>query len=147
MKKELDTGSIIALVAAIREQANTFILTSLAEKGIEDLLTAHGAVLNALFQKNPMLMSELAKRIGRKKNTVTGLINTLEDRGYCRREQDPDDARAQRILLTDKGESMRRVQRDVSDELLRKTWGNMKEQERAACVQSLATILQNLEQD
>lgn len=147
MKKELDTGSIIALVSAIREQANTFILTSLAEKGIEDLLTAHGAVLNALFQKNPMLMSELAKRIGRKKNTVTGLINTLEDRGYCRREQDPDDARAQRILLTDKGESMRRVQRDVSDELLRKTWGNMKEQERAACVQSLATILQNLEQD
>lgn len=147
MKKEFNTGMIIALVAAIREHANTFILSSLSEKGIDDLLPAHGAVLNALFQKSPMLMSELAERIGRKKNTVTGLINTLEDRGYCRREQDPGDARAQQILLTDKGEAMRRVQRDISDALLRKAWGNMKEQEKVACVQSLEEILQNLEQD
>ena len=147
MKKEHTPHSIIALVAAIREKANAFILSSLSAKGVDDLLPAHGAVLNALFQKNLMLMSELADRIGRKKNTVTGLINTLEDRGYCRRAQDPNDARAQLILLTDKGEAMRQVQRDVSAELLRKAWGTMEEQAKASCVQSLKTILRNLEQD
>ena len=146
MNKEHNTDSIIAIIAAIREQANAFLLSSLSEKGIDDLLPAHGAVLNALFQKNPMSMSELAERIGRKKNTVTGLINTLEDRGYCRREQDPGDARAQQILLTNKGEGMRQVQRNVSDELLCKVWGNMEEQEKTACVHSLKTILHNLEQ-
>lgn len=145
MERIHTTDSIIALVAAIREQANVFILSSLSERGIDDLLPAHGAVFNALFQKSPMLMSELAERIGRKKNTVTGLINTLEDRGYCRREQDPGDARAQLILLTDKGEAMRHVQQDVSDELLRKAWGDMEEEEKIACVQSLGIILHNLE--
>lgn len=147
MKKECNPDSIIALTAAIRERANAFILSSLSAKGIDDLLPAHGTVLNALFQKSPMLMSELAECIGRKKNTVTGLINTLEDRGYCLREQDLNDARAQLILLTDKGEAIRQVQQDVSDELLRKTWGNMDEQAKIACVQSLRIILQNLEQD
>ena len=145
MPKLFNTDSIFALIADIREEANAFILASLAKKGIEDLLPAHGAVLNALFQKSPMPMHELAERIGRKKNTVTGLINTLEDRGYCRREHDPGDARVQLILLTDKGEAMRRVQQDVSGELLRKAWGEMEEKEKKACVQSLQKILQNLE--
>ncbi|WP_342752455.1 MarR family transcriptional regulator [Desulfobulbus oralis] len=43
-------------------------------------------------------MNRLAERIDRKKNTVTGLISTLEERGYCRRAPDPDDARAQLVF-------------------------------------------------
>lgn len=147
MQKEHNTDSIIALVAAIREQANAFILSSLSARGVDDILPAHGAVLNALFQKSPMLMSELAARIGRKKNTVTGLIKTLEDRGYCHRCQDPGDARAQLVRLTDKGEHMRRTQQDVSAELLRKTWGDTDEETRTACVSTLKILLRNLEQD
>ncbi len=145
--KQHNTDSIIALAAAIREQANALILSSLAERGIDDILPAHGSVLNALFKQSPLHMSVLAERIGRKKNTVTGLIATLEDRGYCRREPDPQDARAQLVLLTEKGETMRRVQEEVSGELLRKAWSGMGDQEKAACIQSLESILRNLQQD
>ena len=48
MKTQNNTGAIIALAAAIREQANTLILRSLSERGITDILPAHGAVLHAL---------------------------------------------------------------------------------------------------
>ena len=147
MEKEYSADSIIALAAAIREQANALILNSLAGHGISDILPAHGAVLNTLFKQSPLQMSELAERIGRKKNTVTGLISTLEDRGYCRRESDPADARAQLILLTEKGEAMRRIQDEVSGELLKKAWGDIDEQARMVCVRSLETVLKNLSQD
>ncbi len=147
MKKQYTPHSIIALCAAVREQANAFILNTLAERGIADILPAHGAVLNALFKKSPLQMNELAENIGRKKNTVTGLIATLEERGYCRREPAPKDARAQLIFLTEKGEAMRRIQDEVSSELLRKAWGTMGEQEQTACVRGLETILRNLQQD
>ena len=65
MKRQNNPGAIIALVAAIREQANTLILSSLSDRGITDILPAHGAVLNALFKQSPMQMNELAEHIGR----------------------------------------------------------------------------------
>jgi len=144
MKRQNNPGAIIALVAAIREQANTLILSSLSERGITDILPAHGAVLNALFKQSPMQMNELAEHIGRKKNTVTGLITTLEDRGYCRRESDPQDARAQLVFLTEKGEAMRQIQDEVSVELLQKIWTGIDIQKQTACIHCLETILHNL---
>ena len=145
MKRQNNPGAIIALVAAIREQANTLILSSLSERGITDILPAHGAVLNALFKQSPMQMNELAEHIGRKKNTVTGLITTLEYRGYCRRESDPQDARAQLVFLTEKGEAMRQIQDEVSVELLQKIWTGIDIQKQTECIHCLETILHNLE--
>ena len=72
---------IIDLLSRIREQANQHICDELARRGITDLLPAHGAVLHALFEESPQPMSTLARRIGRKKNTVTGLVDTLQERG------------------------------------------------------------------
>ena len=144
MKKQNNPGAIIAMVAAIREQANTLILSSLSERGITDILPAHGAVLNALFKQSPMQMNELAEHIGRKKNTVTGLITTLEDRGYCRRESDPQDARAHLVFLTEKGEAMRRIQDEISVELLQKIWTGIDIQKQTECIHCLETILHNL---
>lgn len=143
--KQQNTDSIIALAASIREQANILILQALSERGITDILLAHGAVLHALFQHGSLLMSELAQVIGRKKNTVTGLINTLEERGFCRREADPQDARAQRVVLTDRGESMRAVQAEVSEKLLLQLWQDINKQDQQACVRVLQKVLNNLE--
>lgn len=146
MTSEHDADSIIALTSAIREQANVLILDLLAEHGITDILPAHGVVLHALFEQSPLPMKMLAEAIGRKKNTVTGLINTLEERGYCRRESDPQDARVQLIVLTAKGEKMRAIQTAISEELIRRVWGELSEPEKSACIQSLRTILNNLKQ-
>jgi len=147
MKTEPGTESVIALAAAIREEANALILRLLAARGITDILPAHGAVLHALFRRGPLQMGALAEIIGRKKNTVTGLINTLEERGYCRREPDPLDARAQIIALTEKGEAVRGIQDEISAEVLSTTWRGMPGSEQRAAMRSLATILNNLKED
>ena len=142
-----NSGAIIALAASIREQTNTYILNALSRHGVGDILPAHGAVLHALFESGPLKMNELAERIKRKKNTVTGLISTLESRGYCRREADPQDARSQIVLLTEKGEAMRRIQEEISVDLLRVVWGDVGEAEKAACTQTLQKVLRNLQKN
>lgn len=142
---EYTEDSIIALTASLRELANTRILAALAERGITDVLPAHGAVLHALFTRSPLQMSALAEAIGRKKNTVTGLVSTLEERGYCRREADPRDARAQLVALTPRGEALRAVQAEVSGGLLHRAWNGVGEADRQTCIRALKLVLRNLQ--
>ena len=75
MNEHYDTHAVIALIASIREQANLFLVRALSERGITDLLPAHGAVLNALFQRSPVQMNELAE-----------LTAHYYERGYDRNE-------------------------------------------------------------
>ena len=145
MPQNSETGSIIVLAALIRERANARISEALAGFGVTDILPAHGAVLRALFQRGSMPMSALASAIGRKKNTVTSLINTLEALGYCRREAHGQDARVQLVALTDKGEAMRDIQAKVSAELLHRVWAGIPEREGRACIETLRAVLRNLE--
>lgn len=67
---------IIDLLSRIRERANQYICDELARRGITDLLPAHGAVLHALFKESPQPRARWPGAIGRKKNTVTGLVDT-----------------------------------------------------------------------
>ena len=113
--------AIVSLISTVREHANAYIAAALAERGVKDILPAHGSVLYALLGHSPMQMSELATRIHRKKNTVTGLISTLERNGYCRREADPKDARAQLIYITEKTEALAPLMDEISQELAERT--------------------------
>ena len=120
--QNLLTGSGMSTPTPLPEEPLAIIFSMIGSvllPAVMEELLFRGAVLHALFEAGPLKMNELAERIKRKKNTVTGLIGTLESRGYCRRETDPHDARAQVVLLTEKGESMRRIQHAISVDLLR----------------------------
>ena len=136
--------AIFALVSSVREQANNLLSTMLEEQGVVDLLPAHGAVFHALYQENPLRMTVLAERIGRRKSTLTSLINTLEARGYCRREADAEDSRAQMVFLTEKGEALREIQHAISEVALAKAWQGIDAGKRRVCLEVLASVLDNL---
>ncbi len=137
--------ALFATAATLREQANSRISADLASRGVTDILPAHGSVLHALFVESPLPMGVLAERIARKKNTVTSLIKTLEERGYCRRETDARDARVQLIGLTAKGESLRDIQAAISANLLRQAWEGISPAEQDACMGVLGRVLANLD--
>ena len=120
------------------------LANELARRGITDLLPAHGAVLHALFKESPQPMSTLARRIGRKKNTVTGLVDTLQERGYCRRRPSDQDARVQLVSLSQRGEALRHVQTDISAALHRRLWQDIPPADQAACMTVLDGVLHNL---
>lgn len=144
MNTSYDAGSIVNLAASVREQANALILKLLAGYGVHDLLPSHGAVMRALFERSPCQMGELADMTGRKKNTVTSLVSTLEERGYCRREASTQDARVQLVFLTEKGESLRQIQENVSKEIVLRAWCGIDARDKDCCVDTLAKVLENL---
>src|SRR5262245_60624729 len=108
-----------------------------AEHGFNDLGRSDGYVFRALAN-GPLTVSELAARLGISKQGAAQIIDDMRRRGYVHRRPDPHDARAQLLLLTDRGEAAlataRRFHHTYERRLIR-TFG-------AAAVATLRTTLE-----
>ncbi|MEM7436653.1 MAG: MarR family transcriptional regulator [Myxococcota bacterium] len=65
-------------------------------------------VLLAVAREEGLLQRSLARRLFSAKSNVTTLLQRLEEMGLVRREPDPNDARGQRVYLTDEGRQLAR---------------------------------------
>lgn len=74
----------------------------LAEQGHPDVRPRHGTVL-AFLDAEGMRATELAARSGQHKQIVGTIVDELTALGYVRREPDPADRRAKRIVPTEHG--------------------------------------------
>lgn len=66
-----------------------------------------------LFHDDGMRQEELTRELGINKGTTTRAVSKLEKLGYVRRERDPDDQRAYRVILTDKAMAIKAAFLDV----------------------------------
>lgn len=139
------TDNVIAIMGRIMGQAHQLISAELAHRGHSGLVPSHGAILANLYEHGPLAMGELARRIHKRKNTVTTLVNKLEQGGYVERSVSPEDSRVALVSLTTKGEEFRPVFKEVSEILLQAVWGSMAEDEKQALALGLARVLRNLE--
>ena len=76
----------------------------IAADGMDDLRFADGVVFQHLVA-GPRTIGSLAERLGVTQQAASKAVVDLERRGYVRREADPDDGRARRVALTDRGEA------------------------------------------
>jgi DNA-binding MarR family transcriptional regulator len=60
-------------------------------------------VIGRLAALGPVRLTELASALGLDPSSVSRQVTAVERAGYVRREPDPDDGRAIRLVLTDKG--------------------------------------------
>ena len=65
--------------------------------------SAGGLVLGLLRDHGPMSPSQLGDRLIVTRATVTGLVDSLEAKGFVRREPNPDDRRSLSIQITPAG--------------------------------------------
>ena len=88
------------------------MLAGLHTRGFTDLTAAH---LNVLQYPGPHKVrpSELAARTRMTKQALNYLLGQMEDGGYLRRREDPDDQRSKRIELTDRGHRAVRAIREI----------------------------------
>jgi DNA-binding MarR family transcriptional regulator len=80
----------------------TELFTTLAERGFDDLLPRHGAVL-AYLHPDGVRATELARLSGRHKQAVGKALDELEELGYVERRPDPADRRAKLVHPTERG--------------------------------------------
>ena len=105
-----------ALLRVPYEAAREHILDRLHAAGFDDIDQAH---FNVFQYPGPQgrRPSEITAHARVSKQAMNYLLNQLEERGYFERRADPDDARSKRIVLTRRGEAVRRAIRDAVSEL------------------------------
>jgi DNA-binding MarR family transcriptional regulator len=92
----------IGVVAALVR--SSFLVNAVyAESGREHGLTPQQGQLLCVLMAQPYGMTELGSVLGLAKSSLTGLVDRTERNGLVRREPDPVDARAVRIVLTARG--------------------------------------------
>ena len=117
---EVPPPMIGALMRMPVDAVHRRILDDLHAAGFRDLAEAHMAVLRYPGPQGRR-PSDLALELGMSKQAVNYLLGALEQTGYVRRADDPDDKRSRRIELTDRGEVVRQTIRatvaDIESEL------------------------------
>jgi len=71
-----------------------------------DVSAAGGLVVGMLRDRGPMTPSELGERLIVTRATVTGVVDSLERRGYVRRRPSESDRRSTVVELTDSGKDV-----------------------------------------
>ncbi|WP_243662796.1 MarR family winged helix-turn-helix transcriptional regulator [Hydrogenispora ethanolica] len=139
----MNTSAIISLISNIREKANRFIIQEMAEHDIKGLVPSHGDILYALFQRDALTMTDLAKTIDRDKSTVTALVDKLIGLGYVLKIKETADNRVSFVKLTDRGRALKPALDAISGKLLDQAYRDISAAERQCLIELLSKIQRN----
>ena len=140
----MNTAKVIAVISSIRGLAHELIAGELKKHGVADIAPSHGDILAALYSQDGMSMKDISARIGKKKNTVTVLIDKLVALGYVRKETDGLDRRTTRVFLAEKGRVFEHIFREVSQKLIEKTYRGFTESEKEELMGLLTRMEENV---
>jgi MarR family transcriptional regulator, organic hydroperoxide resistance regulator len=90
------------LLAKATQRWNELLRERFRGAGWGEVRPSYGSILVPLFEEDGLRMGELARRARLSKQTMTTMVRVLEREQLVRRERDPDDGRAFRIVLTAK---------------------------------------------
>lgn len=141
MLKKTNGGFLISKVKQIQGRVFERMLD---ENGISEFNGAQGRILFVLWETDNIPISELSKRTGLAKTTLTSMLDRLEKSGHIRREPDPDDRRTVRICLTETAEALREKYERVSAMMSDVFYKGFGDDEILTFEKGLGKILENL---
>jgi DNA-binding MarR family transcriptional regulator len=98
----VDRDDLGFLLAKATQRWNELLHERFRAAGWGEVRPSYGSILVPLFEQDGLRMGELARRSRLSKQTMTTMVRLLERDRLVRRERDPDDGRAYRIVLTAK---------------------------------------------
>lgn len=90
-------------------------------------------------------LTAISERLLLSKSTITRVVDELEERGWVQRIPDPDDRRAQRVVLTETGVEMQREICTTHRQALDEIFQTLSEQEQAALDGFLSNLFDRLQ--
>lgn len=111
----------------------------LARRGHPGVRPVHGFALQAVGGDGASV-SELGRRLGISKQAAAKTAAGLEALGYVVREPDPRDGRAQRLLISDRGEDCLRASAEIFERLRDRWVAELGEDRVSALEDDLETI-------
>jgi DNA-binding MarR family transcriptional regulator len=113
----VDRDDLGFLLAKATQRWNELLQERFRAAGWDGVRPSYGSILVPLFEEDGLRMGELARRSRLSKQTMTTMVRLLEREGLVRREPDPNDGRASRIVLTDRARRFEPVAERTLEEL------------------------------
>ena len=104
MTEPTKAESLDSLFAQICRLKHARIHTLLETLG---LYRGQPSVLQALWEQEGLMHTELARRLQVQPATITKMLQRMEKAGFVERRPDPDDQRVSRVYLTGAGRAVR----------------------------------------
>jgi DNA-binding MarR family transcriptional regulator len=101
-------------------------------------------ILRCLWAQDGLAPGEIAGRLGLATSTVTRAATRMEAAGLLRREPHPSDRRLVRLLLTERGRSLREVIDAETDKLTERALATFEPADRETIIRALHAIRRNL---
>lgn len=89
----------------LAEYFTNYFIDKLIERGVTDIRASHITVFREL-EEGGSRVTDMAARAGITKQSMSALVEHLENYGYVERIPDPKDGRARLIRLTKKGKKI-----------------------------------------
>lgn len=134
----------ISKISKIRSEIFDYIECELRKRGIEGLVVSHGNILDILYDNDGKLtMKEISEGINRTKSTVTQLVDKLLIAGYVTKESNLEDKRSSYIVLTEKGLSIKKDFKEISENVIKELFYDFTEEEAEILLMLLDRVINN----
>lgn len=120
-----------------------YLKSHLGAQGLGEVSVGFIGVLLALAQRDGMRLTELSQAVSLEKSTMTGLIDRMERARLVRRRSSPNDRRAYRICLTERGRTVAPEVQKVLKRAYRELTGGMNAGELDQVRASLVQLVRN----
>ena len=120
-----------------------FMATMLKLNNI-DLTPEQFLLIDLLWNQGSLSQQQLADMMQKDKNSITKLIDAIEQKGYVVRKQNPTDRRSNTIVLTDKAHDLKLEAKSVGISLLDKMIEGISEKEIKSFIETMRKISQNM---
>ena len=136
------TENVGFLLAKATQRWNELLLERFAAAGYGEVRASYGSLLVPLFERDGLRVGELRERARLSKQNTTKLLALCERDGLVEREPDPDDGRAFRVVLSERGRAFGAVVDEVLSELDARVLAATGRQDRDALVRALKGVMQ-----
>ena len=137
-----EAESLDALFAQICRLKHARVHTLLETLG---LYRGQPSVLQALWEQEGLMHTELARRLQVQPATITKMLQRMERAGFVERRPDPDDQRVSRVYLTESGRAVRADVQQVWQRLDEEAFAGFTLQERVLLKRFFLRIRDNLQ--
>jgi len=132
------------LIAKIHQVSGRIFAKILKKAGISEINPAQGRILFALWNKDEIPITELARKTLLSKSTLTSMLDRLEKTGFIIRIPSKKDRRTILIKRTEKDKRLESIYVQVSDEMTNLFYKGFTSEEIDTFEEHLKRILANL---
>jgi len=132
------------LISQIKQIQGRIFEKLLSDAAVEEFNGAQGRILYVLWQTDAVPIGDLVKKTGLAKNTLTSMLNRMEQSGMVCRSYDTIDRRQIIITLTSKAKELQAKYDEISDKMRDIFYDGFTDNEITIFEEYLGRVLSNL---